>query len=172
MIHTAKGFKCSQESRSRCFSGTLLLFLMIQQMLAIWSLVPLPFLNPACTSGHCWFTYCWSLAWKILTITLLTWNKHSCIVYSFNRQVQLRQAGFSKAWCGGRMRNKMQEFIERQRSGDQHHSKVKVLKLNPSQLDYTFSHEWNNMQWVKLELMWPSRPKHKMIINRWVIRKQ
>ena len=41
----------SQESRNRCFSRTLLVFLMIQWMLAIWPLVPLPFLNPAWTSG-------------------------------------------------------------------------------------------------------------------------
>ena len=44
---------------------------MIQRMLAIWSLVPLPFLKPAWTSGTSWFTYCWSLAWRILSITLL-----------------------------------------------------------------------------------------------------
>ena len=44
---------------------------MIQQMLAIWSLVPLHFLNPACTSGSSQFTYYWSLAWRILNITLL-----------------------------------------------------------------------------------------------------
>ena len=43
----------------------------IQWMLAIWSLVPLPFLNPAWISGSSWFTYCWSLAWRILSITLL-----------------------------------------------------------------------------------------------------
>ena len=41
----------SQWSRSRCFSVIPLFFSMIQQMLAIWSLVPLPFLNPASTSG-------------------------------------------------------------------------------------------------------------------------
>ena len=46
-------------------------FLMIQQMLAIWSLVPLPFLKPAWTSGSSWCMYCWSLAWRILSITLL-----------------------------------------------------------------------------------------------------
>ena len=40
-------------------------------MLAIWTLVPLPFLNPAWTSGSSWFTYHWSLAWRILSITLL-----------------------------------------------------------------------------------------------------
>ena len=44
---------------------------MIQQMLAIWSLVPLPFLKPAWTSGSSQFTYCWSLASRILSITLL-----------------------------------------------------------------------------------------------------
>ena len=40
-------------------------------MLAMWSLVPLRFLNPACTSGHSHFTYYWSLAWRIMSITLL-----------------------------------------------------------------------------------------------------
>ena len=44
---------------------------MIQRMLALWSLVPLPFLKPARTSGSSQFTYCWSLAWRILSITLL-----------------------------------------------------------------------------------------------------
>ena len=44
---------------------------MIQWMFAIWSLVPLPFLNPAGTSGSSRFTYCWRLAWRILSITLL-----------------------------------------------------------------------------------------------------
>ena len=43
---------------------------MIQQMLAIWSLVLLPFLNPAWTSGSSWFHELgvlkyWSLAWRI-----------------------------------------------------------------------------------------------------------
>ena len=52
------------------FSGTLA-FLMIQRMLAICSLVPLPFLNPVWTSGSSWFTYYWSLVWRILSITLL-----------------------------------------------------------------------------------------------------
>ena len=51
---------CSQWSRSRCFSGTLA-FLMSLWMLAIWSLVPLPFLNPAWTSGRSQFMYCFFL---------------------------------------------------------------------------------------------------------------
>ena len=67
------------------FFWNSLAFSMIQQMLAIWSLVPLPFLKPAWTSGSSRFTYCWSLAWRILRITLLAcemsaiwrWFKHS-----------------------------------------------------------------------------------------------
>ena len=58
---------------------------MIQWMLAIWFLVPRPFLNPACTSGSSQFTYCWCLAWRILNITslacemsvLIWWFEHS-----------------------------------------------------------------------------------------------
>ena len=51
-------------------------------MLAIWSLVPLPFLNPVCTSGSSWFTYCWSPAWRILSTTLLV-CEISAIVQQF-----------------------------------------------------------------------------------------
>ena len=50
-----------------------LAFSMIQRMLAIWSLVPMPFLNPAWTSESSRFTYCWSLAWRILRVTLLAY---------------------------------------------------------------------------------------------------
>ena len=39
------------------FFWNSLAFLMIKQMLAIWSLVPLPFLNPDWTSGSSWFTH-------------------------------------------------------------------------------------------------------------------
>ena len=53
------------------FFWNSLAFSMIQRMLAIWSLVLLYFLKPAWTSGISQFTYCWSLAWRILSITLL-----------------------------------------------------------------------------------------------------
>ena len=53
------------------FFWNSLAFSMIQRMLAIWSLVPLPFLKPAWTFESSRFTYCWSLAWRILSITLL-----------------------------------------------------------------------------------------------------
>ena len=59
VIHTVKGFGIVYNAEVDIFSFA---FSMIQQILAIWSLVPLPFLNPAWTSGSSQFTYCWSLA--------------------------------------------------------------------------------------------------------------
>ena len=54
---------------------------MIQQMLAIWSLVPLPFLKPAWTSGSSRFIHCWSLAWRILSITFLACEMNTIVWY-------------------------------------------------------------------------------------------
>ena len=61
-------------------------------MLAIWSLVPLPFLNPAWTSGSSWFTYCWSLARRILSTTLLA-CEISAIVQYFEHSLSLSVLG-------------------------------------------------------------------------------
>ena len=57
-------------------------------MLEMWSLVPLPFLNPACTSGSSWFTYSWSLAWRILSITFLAYEINT-IVWQFEHSLPL-----------------------------------------------------------------------------------
>ena len=54
---------------------------MMQQMLAIWSLVSRPFLNPACTSGNSQFKYCWSLAGRILRITLLACEMNTVVPF-------------------------------------------------------------------------------------------
>ena len=50
VIHTVKGFGIVYKAEIDVFWNSLC-FSMIQQMLAIWSLVPLPFLKPAWTSG-------------------------------------------------------------------------------------------------------------------------
>ena len=68
--HTVKGYSLVNEAEIDAFWNSLA-FSVIQQMLAIWSLVPLPFLNLACTSGNSWFMFCWSLTWRLLSITLL-----------------------------------------------------------------------------------------------------
>ena len=54
VIHTVRGFGVVNKAEIDFFWNSLA-FLMIQWMLAIWSLVPLPFLKPAWTSGISWF---------------------------------------------------------------------------------------------------------------------
>ena len=80
MIHTVKGFSVVNEAE--VFWNSLAFF-MSQRMLAIWTLVPLPFLNPTCTSGSSWFMYCWSQSWRILSITLLA-SEISALYSSWN----------------------------------------------------------------------------------------
>ena len=70
------------------FFWNSLAFLMIPHMLAVWSLVPLPFLKPAWTSGNSRFTYCWSLSWRSLSITLLACEM-SAIVSQFEHSLGL-----------------------------------------------------------------------------------
>ena len=87
LIHTVIGFGIVIKQRYM-FSWNSLPFSMIQRMLAIWFLVPLPFLNPAWTTGSSWFTYCWSLAWRILSITLLACEM-SAVVRLFEHSLAL-----------------------------------------------------------------------------------
>ena len=62
------------------FFWNSLAFPMIQQMLAIWSLVPLPFLKPAWTSRSSWFTYCWSLLENFKDHFTSMWEECNCVV--------------------------------------------------------------------------------------------
>ena len=83
VIHTVKGFGIVSKAEIDVFLELACLFdAFCQQMLAVWSLVPLPFVKPAWTSGSSWFTYCWSLARRILSITFLVcvWDDCNCVV--------------------------------------------------------------------------------------------
>ena len=51
VIYTVKAFGTVKKAQLELLFWNSLTFSMIQQMLAMWSLVPLPFLNPAWTSG-------------------------------------------------------------------------------------------------------------------------
>ena len=66
VIHIVRGFSAVKQAEVKFFFNSLAF-----SMLAIWSLITLPFLNPACTSGSSQLMYCWSLAWGILSNTLL-----------------------------------------------------------------------------------------------------
>ena len=46
------------------------------------------FSSPAWTSGILWFTYCWSLSWRILSVTLLACEMNA-IVWQFEHSLAL-----------------------------------------------------------------------------------
>ena len=79
VIHTVKAFGIVNKAEIDVFLNTLL-FLVLQQMFAIWSLVSLPFLKPAWISGSSQFTYCWSLTWRILSMTLLACERSTTVL--------------------------------------------------------------------------------------------
>ena len=63
------------------FFWNSLVFSMIQRMLETWSLIPLPFLKPAWTSGSSQFTYCWGLAWRNFKHYFSSmWDECNCVV--------------------------------------------------------------------------------------------
>ena len=79
VIHTIKGFSVANEAEVDVFldfpcffyDPTCWQFDVNKLVVAFLPLIPLPFLNLARTSESPQFTYCWSLAWRILSITLL-----------------------------------------------------------------------------------------------------
>ena len=82
------------------FFWNCLAFSTIQRMLAIWSLVPLPFLKPACTSGSSWFSVlCFTNSRKIKT--QLKHTKMTCTVYGEDAMTDwTRQNCFTKFHVG------------------------------------------------------------------------
>ena len=82
VIHTVKGFGIINKAEIDVFLE-LSCFFNDPTDVGNLSLVPLPFLNPPWTSGSSQFIYCWSLAWRILSITLLACEMNA-IVWSLN----------------------------------------------------------------------------------------
>ena len=92
VIYTVKGFGIISKAEVDGFVWNSLAFSMTLRLLAIWSPVPLPFLNLAWTSGISQYMYCWSLAWWILSITLLECEM-SAIVQQFEHSLALPSFG-------------------------------------------------------------------------------
>ena len=84
VIHTVKGFGIVNKAEVNVFLELSL----FQWFSRCRSLVSLPFLKPAWTSGSSWFTYCWSLALRILSITLLACEM-SAIEWYFEHSLSL-----------------------------------------------------------------------------------
>ena len=87
VIYTVKGFSVVNKDEVDVFLE-FSCFCYDPMMLAIWSLVPLPFLNPAWTFGSSRFMYCWRLTWRILNITLLACEM-SAILQKFEHSLAL-----------------------------------------------------------------------------------
>ena len=64
VFHTVKGFGIVKKAEIDVFLE-LSCFFHDPVNMAIWSLVPLPFLKPAWASGSSRFMYCWSLVWRV-----------------------------------------------------------------------------------------------------------
>ena len=81
VIRTFSNFSVVKEAEVDVFWRSFA-FSMIQWKLAIRSLVPLPFLNPAWTSGSSHFTYWWNLAWRIHSLPYFAslWNQCNCLI--------------------------------------------------------------------------------------------
>ena len=96
IFHSLLSSTQSKEEKQMLFWNSLA-FSTIRHILVLWSLVPLPFLNPGCTSGSSQFMYCWSLAWRIFSITLLAcemnaivrWSEHSLALSFFGMGMKM-----------------------------------------------------------------------------------
>ena len=103
-------------------------------MLAIWSLVPLPFLNLAYTSGSSWFTYCWSLTWQIMSTILL-----SCEMSAIVQQVEhsLACPSLGLEW----------KLIFSSTVATVEFPKLLVYWVHPAYLTYMQSSSWEMLDW-------------------------
>ena len=98
VLCTVKGFGIVNKAEVDVFLDVFFSFFsMIQRMLAIWSLVPLPFLNPAWTSGSSWFTYCctpiffFAIKNNFISLFLAVLDLHCCAGFSLVEE--------SRAYC-------------------------------------------------------------------------
>ena len=99
VIHTVKGFGIVSKAKIDVFSGTLLLF---QWSSRYWQL-DLWFLclsKTTWTSGSSQFTYCWSLAWRILSITLLACELIHCKRFWCWEGLGAGREGDDRGWDG------------------------------------------------------------------------
>ena len=90
VIHTVKGFGIANKAKIDVF---LELSCFFDHPADVGNLISSSsaFSKPAWTSGSSRFMYCWSLAWRILSITLLAcemsaivrWSEHSLALLSF-----------------------------------------------------------------------------------------
>ena len=83
VIHTVKGFSVVNEAEVDAFlEFSFFFYVPVDAGNLIFC--SLPFQNPAWTSGSSQFTYCWSLNWRILSISLLACEMRGQLCNSLN----------------------------------------------------------------------------------------
>jgi len=95
VIHTVKGLNVINEVEVDVFLE-FSCFTYDPRLLATWSLVPFSFLNPACISWSSQFMYCWSLAWMILSITLLVCEMSKVAYLTYMQSTSCEMLGWMK----------------------------------------------------------------------------
>ena len=87
VIHTAKGSGVANKAEADVFLEPSCFF---NDSVGVDNLISgsSAFLNAAWKSGSLWFTYCWSLAWRIFSIILLV-SEMSAIVWQFAHSLAL-----------------------------------------------------------------------------------
>ena len=94
VIYTVKGFDIVNKAEVDVFFWNFLKFSMVQQMLAIWSLVPQLFLNPVLTSGSSRLTYCWRLGEFflnfIIIIIIIIFTLQYCIGFAIHQHASTK----------------------------------------------------------------------------------
>ena len=139
------------------FFWNSLAFPMIQQMLAIWCLVPLPFLKPAWTSGSSQFMYRWSLAWRNLSL------QKGCLQ---NRWCWYHLCGSSGDWCqawyGGHLCSRVTTEVK---SVEMHHEVLSkaLLGINMSFLIKNLPPWWRKWQPTPVLLPWKSHGQRSLV---------
>ena len=116
VIHTIKGFGIV--SKAEIFFFFLELSCFFDDPMDVGNLISgsSAFLNPAWTSGSSWFIYCWSLAWRILSISLLV-----CPSNEYSGLISFRIDWLDLLAVQGTFRSLLQ-----------HHSlKVSILQCSP-----------------------------------------
>ena len=74
VIHTVKGFSAVNEAEVDIFWNSLSFSMINKCWQLISRVLPVEVLHTAEELAAVWRTYCWSLAWRILSITLLVYE--------------------------------------------------------------------------------------------------
>ena len=106
VIHTVKGFGVVNKAEVDVVPE-LTFFFEIQWILAIWSLVPLPFLNPDWIFGSSWYTSYWSLLKNVEHYFASMWDEYNCAHFICQQGNAQNPSGFNSTWTENFQMNKL-----------------------------------------------------------------